>query len=100
MTRQTLRAYRDIAASLPKATNKFVADYSAVKEDINKNEKNVVIIFDTIKDLVPLFGVGSPEGVTAANLSQIYFDTTNTPTTVTMYTNENVGSNTGWVVVA
>jgi len=100
MTRQTLRSYSDISAAIPKATHRFVADYSAVKEDISKNEKNAAIIFDTIKDLVPLFGVGSPEGVTTANLSQIYFDTTNSPVNVTMYTNENAGSNTGWVVVA
>jgi hypothetical protein len=93
MTRQTLRSYSDIAASLPKATNKFVADYSAMKDDILKALKGV-------DSLSPQFGTGSPEGVVTANLSQTYYDTTNSPTNVTMYINENVGSNTGWVVVA
>lgn len=93
MSRQVLQSYQDIRRALPSATDDFVRDYSGMKEDITKAEKSIL-------SLSPQFGVGSPEGVVVANLSQIYFDTTATPASVTMYTNEVVGSDTGWVVVA
>ena len=100
MTRQLLQNYKQIQQALPSATNNFVRDYSGIKEDLDKATKDIVVILEVISDSNPLFGVGSPEGVTVANLSQTYYDTTLSPASVTMYINENVGSNTGWVVVA
>ena len=90
MSRQLLRSYQDIGASLKGASDKFIKDYSAVKDDLAA----------AIKNLAPLSGVGSPEGNIAANLSRTFFDTTASPVSVTMYFNETVGSKTGWVAVA
>ena len=47
----------------------------------------------------PIFGTGSPEGVVKANNSLIYFDTTNEPVSVAMWTNKTVGEDTGWIQV-
>lgn len=92
MTRQVLQSYLQIRQALPSAKEDFVRDYSAIKEDLSKAEKN-------ISDLSPLFGVGSPEGVVVANLSKTYIDTTNSPANVTMWVNETVGADTGWLMV-
>ncbi len=88
MSRQILLNHKDIRQAV-KSTEQFVEDYSAIKEDL----ESVTVGFK------PLFGAGSPEGVVTSNRSQVYFDTTNTPTNVTMYVNETVGVNTNWVQV-
>ena len=79
--------------ALPSATDNFVRDYSAVKEDITALAKMV-------NDLSPKFGTGSPEGVVIANLSLTYYDTTNAPVSATMYINETIGSDINWLVIA
>ena len=92
MNPQVLRSYPDIKQNVGNATGKFVQDYSAVKE-------NLAEALRLIEESKTLFGAQTPEGNVTANLSQTFIDTTASPVSVTMYFNENVGSNTGWVVV-
>ncbi len=89
MSRQTLRSYNDIGQSLKGASDKFIQDYSALKEELAAAQKS----------LVPLFGAQPPEGNVTSNASMVYFDTTNSPTNVTMYFNSVVGVDAGWVIV-
>ncbi|PHS02423.1 MAG: hypothetical protein COA78_21115 [Blastopirellula sp.] len=92
MNPQSLRSYPDIKQNVGNATDRFVQDYSAVKE-------NLAAALRLIEELKPLSGAQTPEGNVTANLSQTFIDTTASPVSVTMYFNETVGSNTGWVVV-
>lgn len=92
MNPQLLRSYPDIRQNVGNATDRFVQDYSAVKENLAEALK-------LIENLKPLSGAQTPEGNVTANLSQTFIDTTASPVSVTMYFNETVGSNTGWVVV-
>jgi len=99
MTQQVLRGWDDIAKSLPTATDRFVKDYSAMKDDVESLQLSINNLMETIDSYKPLFGAQTPEGNVVSNNSQVYFDTTNSPTSVAMYFNENVGSDTGWVSV-
>lgn len=99
MTRQVLRSYTDIAQALPAAEEQFIEDYDAVKEDLTNAQESIQSLIDSLAGFSPLSGVGSPEGVTTSNSSQIYFDTTLSPVSVTMYFNDTIGSDTGWVNV-
>ena len=99
MTLQTLKGWRDFGENLNGASQKFIQDYSAVKDDLSAAEKSITILLETMEGFKPLFGAQTPEGNVVSNNSQVYFDTTNSPTDVTMYINETVGSDTGWVIV-
>ncbi len=99
MTLQTLKGWRDVAQNLQGASQKFVQDYSAVKDDLSSAERSIETLLETIEGFKPLFGAQAPEGVITSNNSQVYFDTTNSPTGVTMYFNDSIGVNTGWVKV-
>ena len=92
MNPQLLRGYQDIKRNVGNSTDKFVQDYSAVKE-------NLAAALKLIEDSKTLSGAQNPEGNITANLSQTFIDTTASPVSVTMYFNANVGSDTGWVVV-
>lgn len=92
MRRQLLKSYQSIKLNVGNATDKFVQDYSAVKDNIDEALR-------LIEELKPLSGDQTPEGNVTANLSQTFIDTTASPVSVTMYFNETVGSDTGWVVV-
>ena len=99
MTRQILRSFSEIAQALPSAKEQFVEDYDAVKEDLTNAQESIQILIDSLAALSPLFAVGLPESVVTSNSSQVYFDTTNSPTSVTMWFNDTIGSSTGWVQI-
>lgn len=99
MSRQTLRSYNDIESSLKGASNKFVRDYSALKDELTAAQKSITGLLDSIESLKPLFDSQAPEGNITSNDSMVYFDVTNSPTSVDMYFNDTVGSDTGWVIV-
>ena len=99
MTRQVLKSYADIAQALPAAKEQFIEDYDAVKEDLTLAQESIQNLIDSLAALSPLFAVGLPESVVTSNSSQVYFDTTNSPTSVTMWFNDTIGINTGWVQV-
>lgn len=100
MTQEVLRTYADIGVSLPTATQRFIRDYAAMKDDLTSAENAIKRLIEAIDNTKPLFGAQTPEGNVTSNASQVYFDTTNSPASVTMYFNENEGVNTGWVIVA
>lgn len=100
MTRQSLTSYHDIGLNLKGASERFIDDYMALKEDLGSAQATIESLIEAIDNTKPLFGAQTPEGNVTSNASQVYFDTTNSPTNVTMYFNENEGVNTGWVVVA
>lgn len=100
MTLQTLKGWRDVRENLQGATQKFVQDYSAVKDDLSAAERSIATLLETIEGLKPLYGAQAPEGNVTSNASQIYFDTTSSPTSVTMYFNDSVGVDTGWVQIS
>ncbi len=97
MSRQALFTYHAIKQSLPSASDTFTKDYSALKEDVKKLEAEIVKIKESH---VTQYGEGSPEGIIVANNTMLYFDITNSPTAIIQYFNSNVGSDTGWVIVA
>ena len=99
MTRQVLRSYADIAQALPAAKEQFIEDYDAVKEDLTSAQESIQKLSDSLAALSPLFDAGLPESVVTSNSSQVYFDTTNSPTSVTMWFNDTIGVNTGWVQI-
>lgn len=99
MSRQLLRSYRQIKHEVGNSTDKFVQDYSAVKEDLTAALKLITTLTESIDNSKPLFGAQNPEGNVTANLSQTFTDTTASPASVTMYFNDTVGSDTGWVVI-
>ncbi len=99
MTRQVLRSYADIAQALPAAKEQFIEDYDAVKEDLTSAQESIQKLIDSLAALSPLFDAGLPESVVTSNSSQVYFDTTNSPTSVTMWFNDTIGVNTGWVQI-
>tara|TARA_R110000744_G_scaffold332992_2_gene438371 strand:+ start:991 stop:1272 length:282 start_codon:yes stop_codon:yes gene_type:complete len=92
MSRQILKTYQSIKQNVGDSTDRFVQDYSAVKNNLDDALK-------LIESMKTLSGPQTPEGNVTSNLSQIFIDTTGAPTSVTMYFNESVGANTGWVVV-
>ena len=99
MTRQVLRSFTEIAQALPSAKEQFIEDYDAVKEDLTIAQQSIQSLIDSLAEFAPLSGAQTPEGNVTSNSSQLYFDTTNSPTNVTMYFNDTIGLNTGWVQV-
>lgn len=99
MSQQTLKGWRDVTENLQGASQKFVQDYSAVKDDLSSAERSIETLLETIDGFKPLFGAQTPEGNVTSNSSQVYFDTTASPASVTMYFNGSVGADTGWVIV-
>lgn len=67
MTRQILRTYKDIGASLPKATPRFIADYSALKEDTDELTRQMA----AVPDLFVLAGYGGIGVNAVANIGTI-----------------------------
>lgn len=51
MTLQTLRGWRDVTENLEGATQKFVQDYSAVKDDLSSAERSIATLLETIEGL-------------------------------------------------
>lgn len=86
---QILQNYDSIRQALPSAKPDFVADYAAMKDNIN----------ELFKGLSPQFGTGSPEGVITATASLVYYDVALSPVSVTGYFNDTIGLNTGWVPI-
>jgi hypothetical protein len=99
LSRQTLRSYKDIESSLKGASSRFVADYSSLKDELTAAQRSIAGLLDSIESLKPLFDAQAPEGNITSNDSMVYFDTTNSPTSVDMYFNDTVGVDTGWVIV-
>lgn len=99
MSGQLLKSYAQIAEALPQAKLQFVQDYSALKDSLANNETAVSELLTLIESFKPLFGAQTPENNIESNSSQVYFDTTNSPTSVDMYFNDTIGSLTGWVKV-
>lgn len=99
MSRQVLRNFQEIGQALPNAKEQFIEDYDAVKEDLNNAQQSIQSLIDALAEFAPLSGPETPEGNVTSNSSQVYFDTTNSPTNVTMYFNGTIGSDTGWVQV-
>jgi len=89
MSRQILESYENIRVALPSASQDFVRDYAAMKDDIN----------DLFKGLSPQFGTGSPEGTVTATASLVYYDVDLSPVSVTGWFNATIGSNTGWTII-
>ena len=97
--RQTLVNYNDIGSALPGATQKFIQDYSALKDELSSTQKAITGLLESFESLKPLFGAQAPEGNVTSNATLTYFDTTNSPVSVDLYFNETVGSDIGWVLV-
>ena len=95
MRPEVLRSDQSIAANIS-AKPDFIRDYSALKFNVDELIKQTSIE-QLASQLSPIEGVGSPEGVVVANYSKLYIDTTNAPTSVSIYFNSNIGSSTGWV---
>ena len=92
-SRQIAVEYSEIRQFYKFKDENAVEDFAAMKEDIF----NLIELMNNNSQ--PLFGVGSPEGVTAANNSLIYFDTTNEPANITMFANKTIGEKTGWLQI-
>lgn len=83
-------------------SNQIITDYSEVNQFFPANiaedymflKSDVKNAINSINNLQPIFGDGSPEGSVKSNLSRTYFDKSGA--TVIMYVNESVGVNTGW----
>ena len=99
MSNQLLRTYNEIGKAIPSASERFVKDYSALKSELTAAKLSITELTESIENLKPLFGAQTPEGSVTSNESLTFFDTTNSPTNVTMYFNEVVGADTGWVIV-
>lgn len=95
-SRQTIVEYAE-AAEVYKLNSEYgTDDLMAMKADIRNL---IALINDTNSTFTPQFGTGSPNSVVTSNYNRTYFDTTLSPVSVTMFVNENVGVNTGWVQV-
>ena len=92
-SRQIALEYSDMRRFYKFKDENAVEDFAAMKADIF----NLIELMNNNSQ--PLFGVGSPEGLVAANNSLIYFDTTNEPVSVAMWTNKIVGGKTGWLQI-
>lgn len=94
-SQQPLRSYYEIVDALKR--NSIAEDYFQLKTD-NDNLRNALVsLISMVSDgeFSPSSGTGSPEGVAAANYSQLYIDTTGP----TLYYNSMYGANTGWVAL-
>tara|TARA_R100000544_G_scaffold36425_1_gene24721 strand:+ start:2214 stop:2537 length:324 start_codon:yes stop_codon:yes gene_type:complete len=96
---QEIISYSEARESISFKLESGVNDYMAIKAVLVESVARLNEVIDAVNGSSPLFGAQTPEGNVASNGSQIYFDTTNSPTDVSMYFNENVGVNTGWVKV-
>ena len=92
-SRQLALQYADIRTLYKLTDDNAIEDFAALKEDVF----NLLELMNNNSQ--PIFGTGSPEGVIAANNSLIYFDTTNEPASVAMWTNKIVGGKTAWLQV-
>ena len=95
-TRQVITEYTEANQSISFKNENGIEDYMALKGDV---VKILTILNNDASTFTPQFGTGSPESVVTSNYNRTYFDTTNSPTSVTMYVNETVGVDTGWVPV-
>lgn len=95
MRPEVLRSDQSISANIS-AKPDFIRDYSALKFNVDELIKQTNIE-QLASQLTPIEGTGSPESVVTANYSKLYIDTTNAPTSVSIYFNNNIGSNTGWI---
>lgn len=87
-TQQSLFDYAEIKSNFPSASEQGLDDYSAKGRDI-------IRLFILANSLIPLDGVGSPEGIAESNFSKMYIDTNANQ----LYFNPIVGANTGWVAL-
>ncbi len=92
-SRQLALQYADIRQLYKLTDDNAIEDFAALKEDV----ASLIELMNNNSQ--PLFGTGSPEGSVTANNSLIYFDTTNEPVSVAMWTNKTVGEKTGWLQV-
>lgn len=90
-TRQIITEYSEVRETYKITNEQAIEDLMAMKADIFQLLQQV--------NTGVLSGVGSPEGDIESNSSRLYADLTNSPTSVTMYFNEDIGSTTGWVEV-
>ena len=93
-SRQIAIEYSDIRALYNLKDDNAIEDMAAIKADIGQ-----LISLVNNGQLSPLSGTGSPEGAIESNISQTYIDTTNSPTSVSMYYNPEINTNTGWIPV-
>lgn len=98
-SRQVVKEYKEANDSISFKSELGLEDYMGLKDDVNRIITALSELSESVSSLSPLSGTGSPEGVVTSNLSQVYYDLTNAPTNVTMYFNENVGVDTGWLQV-
>ena len=98
-TRQTLVNYNDIGNALPGAKQRFIQDYSALKDELLAAQRSIAGLLEAFESLKPLFGAQAPEGNVTSNATLTYFDTTNSPVSVDLYFNDTIGVDTGWVIV-
>lgn len=99
MSNQLLNNYNDIGKALPSASERFIKDYSALKTQLQSAQLSITGLIESMESLKPLFDAQTPEGNITSNDTLVFFDTTNAPANVTMYFNDTVGVNTGWVIV-
>jgi hypothetical protein len=93
-SRQIYLEYSDIREGYKLTDDNAIEDMAGLKADVS-----ALISLVNNGDFTPLEGVGSPEGVATSNSSKLYIDTTNSPTSVTMYYNSTINSATGWVQI-
>ena len=93
-SRQLITEYSDARLNISFKTDDGVEDYMALKADVTS-----LIELINNGDYEPQFGTGSPEGVVTSNFNRTYYDTTLSPVSVTMWTNQVTGVDTGWVPV-
>ena len=91
MSLQVLENYADVSEALPQASERFIQDYLALKQE---TIEKLNLTEQALESLQPQFGNGSPEGVITSNLNRTYFDTSGV--NAIMYINEIIGSDTGW----
>lgn len=94
-SQQPLRSYYEIADAIKRSD--ITEDYFQLKTD-NDNLRNALVSLISMVsggDFSPLSGSGSPEGVVAANYSQLYIDTV----APAIYYNPTLGAETGWVLL-
>lgn len=93
-SRQTVLEYSDIRTLYKFNNDNAIEDFAALKADISEILRQI-----NINEFTPLEGSGNPEGVIISNSSKTYVDTDLSPVSVTMYYNNTINSNTGWVPV-
>ena len=87
-SRQLIQQYSDAAEEIKFKSERGLESYMCLLEDVRN-------LITHINESSIQYGLVSPEGVTASNNSQLYFDTA----TSTLYTNPTIGAITGWVAI-